>query len=70
MFAMENIIQRHAREMKALRRSLTSTSKRLDDERRASDQAVEALKRRITEIPLTVQKPKTPLHMRILSFIF
>jgi len=70
MYVMENIIQRHTREMKALRRSLSSTSKRLDDQLRKSDMAVADLKRRIAEIPLTVQEPKTPLHMRILSFIF
>ncbi|MBU1002396.1 MAG: hypothetical protein KKE73_07720 [Proteobacteria bacterium] len=67
---MDNIIQRHALEMKALRRSLSNSKKQLHEQRMRSDQAVAELKRRVTDIPLAVQEPKVPFHARILSFIF
>lgn len=67
---MDNIIQRHTREMKALRRSLSNSQKMLHEQRMQSDQAVLELKRRVTDIPFTVEPPKTPFHARILSFIF
>ncbi|BBD08771.1 hypothetical protein [Desulfovibrio ferrophilus] len=67
---MDNIIQKHIREMKALRNSLKDSSKQLHEQRRQNDLAVVALKRRIADIPLTVPKARKPIHSRILSFIF
>lgn len=69
MQSMDAILQAHAKEMKELRQSLKSSTKRMREERSAMDREVGELCKRYAYVPEPTRKP-VPLHARILSMLF
>ena len=67
--SMDTIRQAHAREMKELRESLKSSSKRMHQDMGRLDREVGELRKRMAYVPEPAKKP-TPLHTRILSILF